>query len=153
MYQSMSAGKALAAAQSCAMHNVNNVTRQCVAACPPAANWTRVQGPNRYADAVDSGSVYQHGARRSWLRFLDATSDPRATNAAANNLRRAAWAQPRGALTAAFNAGQQMFDLVAVTSPNLGISTPTAYRVIGLDLDYDRGKRPTYTTRLTLGGP
>jgi hypothetical protein len=118
----------------------------------PATNWVRAQSADRYADAFDLDSVYQHGARRRWLRLLDATTDAKATSAATGALRRDAWATPAGHLTAPFHAGQQLFDLVSVTAPEVGLTAPATFRVIGLGLDYERGPAGAhYDTVLDLG--
>jgi hypothetical protein len=120
---------------------------------PPPHNWARLQGPDRYADAVDAAGVYQHGPHLEVLRVLDATTNARATAWAANALDRRLLAQPLAVLVAPFNAGLQLFDLVSVTEPRLGLSA-TTYRVLTHQLAYERGPAgPRYDSTITLGGP
>lgn len=56
-----------------------------------------------------------------------------------------------GDLVAPFNAGQELFDLVTVREPRLGLDD-ARYRVIGIGLEYWRGpKGARYDSVLTLG--
>ena len=49
------------------------------------------------------------------------------------------------------NCGQEIYDVVEVTDARLGLSG-ARYRVLGLDMHYEREKDPRYTHTLTLGG-
>lgn len=119
---------------------------------PPPANWTRLSGPDRYADSADWASVYQHGPRLHHQRNLDATTNPKATSGAASMLRRATLDEPVATLIAPFHCGQELFDLITVNSSLL--SAPLDCRVIALHLDYDRGpQKPHYDITLELGEP
>jgi hypothetical protein len=115
---------------------------------PPAHNWVRLAGTGRYADASDFASLYQHGSRRRWLRQLDATSNVKASAFAVNALRRDQWGEAMGELTVAYNAGQELFDIITVQQGLVG----TQYRVLGLGIEYAAGPAGTrYDTIITLG--
>jgi hypothetical protein len=119
---------------------------------PPSANWTRLAGPDRYAEDRDVQSVYQHGARLQTVRNLDAGTNAKASAWATGLLRRATWEDQAGELVAPLNAGQQLYDVVTVTSAPLGL-TAQKFRVVGVGLDYRRGPRGArYDSVLTLGG-
>lgn len=110
----------------------------------PAANWVRLQGADRYADAVDFASIYQHGPQLRPLRALEVATDAAALAAAAAALRRDQWARVRGQLVAPFFPGTQLFDVVTVHGE--------PYRVLAHGLDYRRGPSGArYDTILTLG--
>lgn len=49
------------------------------------------------------------------------------------------------------NCGQELYDVVEVTGPGLGLDA-ARYRVLGLELRYDRERTPRYTHTLRLGG-
>jgi hypothetical protein len=49
------------------------------------------------------------------------------------------------------NCGQEMYDVAEVTDARLSLSG-ARYRVLGLDLCFEREKQPRYTHTLTLGG-
>ena len=119
---------------------------------PPAANWARLAGPDRYAEDLAASSVYQHGARLQTVRNLDAGTNAKATAWATGLLRRATWGDQAGELVAPLNAGQQLYDVVTVNSAQLGL-TAQKYRVVGLGVEYRRGpKGARYDSVLTLGG-
>ncbi|MBI2767645.1 MAG: LamG domain-containing protein [Chloroflexi bacterium] len=120
---------------------------------PPATNWLRLQGSGRFSDRFDGGSVAQHGARFDAVRNLDADTNTKTDRYTAGALRRAGWHEPAGELTAPFNAGQELFDLVRVTHRGLAPAT-AIYRVLGLGLDYERAPRGArYDSVLALGAP
>ena len=111
---------------------------------PPAANWVRVQGADRYADAADFSSVYQHGPQLRPLRALEVASNAAATAAAAAALRRHQWSQVRAELVAPFFPGVQLFDVVDVEGQ--------PYRVLAHACEYRRGPAGArYDSILTLG--
>lgn len=119
---------------------------------PPPSNWSRVASADRYAEAFDLASIYQHGPRRNWERYLEATTNVKATNAATANLRRRSILEERAEIVVPANVGQELFDLVSIVHADLGVAVATTYRVIGLQLDYDRDSRnPHYDSILTLG--
>ncbi|MFN0095109.1 MAG: hypothetical protein ACKVVT_10100 [Dehalococcoidia bacterium] len=118
----------------------------------PTHNWTVLHNPNvRYSQAVEEPSIYRHGPLRDFVRSLDASSNTRADDYARDHTRRATWARKLGELDAGVNAGLQLFDVVAVTLPQLGLAAVN-YRVVGIKLDFDRGRGPTYRHTITLGG-
>jgi hypothetical protein len=118
----------------------------------PRANWVRLQGPDRYAEAFHPASVATHGPRLEQLRNLNATTDAKATAMAEAALRRATWGTPMGRLVAPCNAGQQLFDVVTVTSEAHGLDERD-FRVIGCGWDYERGAgTPRLDSILELGG-
>jgi hypothetical protein len=119
----------------------------------PTHNWAVVTNPNvRYAQEIDEYSVYQHGALRSFVRSLDASSNTRATDYATAHARRGTWARELGEVTVPVNAGAQLFDVIELTVPQLGLAA-AKYRVIGIALTHRRdGTTAEYTHRLTLGG-
>lgn len=120
---------------------------------PPAANWHRLSGPDRYADSHNFPSLYQHGPRFHPHRDLDATTNPKTTDAATSTNRRQTLATPTATLTAPFHCGQEILDVITVTHPTLGLTSQN-YRVIALTLDYTRTTQtPTYNLTLTLGEP
>jgi hypothetical protein len=49
------------------------------------------------------------------------------------------------------NCGQELYDVVEVTEPRLGLDAER-YRVLGLELRYERERTPRYTHTLRLGG-
>lgn len=117
----------------------------------PGANWLRLSGPDRYADAATAASVYQHGPILDQERNLDATTNTKTQEAAAAALRRAYLATPIATLTAPFHCGQELFDVITVNEPTLGISA-RLYRVIGLRLDFSTHiARHHFRIHLTLG--
>ncbi len=116
---------------------------------PAPANWIRLTGPDRYADAHDFASLALDGPRLRLLRNLDATTDTKASGAAANALRRDAVAEPAGRMVAPFHCGQQLYDVITVTCAPLGLEASVA-RVVAVELDYRRGAR--FDSILTLGG-
>lgn len=117
----------------------------------PLPNWSRVQGPDRYAEAFEAQEAPAFGPRIVFLRNLSATTDALAKAAAAGALRRQRLAQPRGQLTAPANVGQELYDVVTVTAGELGL-TSQDYRVIALGLEYRRGPAGArYDSILTLG--
>ncbi|MCL4866503.1 MAG: hypothetical protein KJZ47_11460, partial [Gemmatimonadales bacterium] len=117
----------------------------------PLPNWARVQGPDRYAEAFEAQEAAAFGPRMVFLRNLSATTDSLINANAAGALRRERLAQPRGELTAPANVGQELYDVVTLTAPHLGL-TSQDYRVIALGLDYRRGPQGArYDSILTLG--
>lgn len=121
---------------------------------PLARSWSRVIGPDRYADALDYASDQLHrvGARLQLERNLDATTDAHATTDAASVLRRPLVLAEAGELVAAANVGAELFDVVSVTYANLS-QAATLYRVTGLGIEYKRGpKGARYDSIITLGG-
>jgi hypothetical protein len=117
----------------------------------PLPNWARVQGPDRYAEAYEAGEAAAFGPRMVFLRNLSATTDGLINASAAGALRRERLAQPRGQLTAPANVGQELYDVVTLTAPQLAL-TAQDYRVIGLGLEYRRGPAGArYDSILTLG--
>jgi hypothetical protein len=70
--------------------------------------------------------------------------------AAANALRRVRLAAEAGELRCAAHAGQQLFDVITVSEPRLGIAG-VRYRVAGVSLTYERGPQGRFETTLTLG--
>lgn len=114
------------------------------------ANWVRVQGPDRYADSVAFADLYQNGPAFRQVRNLDANTDQKAENWAANAARRDVIDRPWGQLVCRFHPALQLFDPVEITHPTAGTHD---YHVTGISMKYSRGpKGPTYTTTLTLGG-
>jgi hypothetical protein len=116
------------------------------------ANWVRVQGPDRYSDAFDPAAVYQHGNRRAQLRNLDMSTDAKVNAAATAALRRSTLGTRNSELVTPCNAGQELYDVVTINEPRLGI-TNQLYRVQAVGLEYARGPnpRPRYDTTLELG--
>ncbi len=117
----------------------------------PRRNWVRVQGAGRYADAIAPAAAYAGGPQLQVVRNLDASTDAKVIASAANALRRELVQEVAGDLVVPFNAGQELFDLVTVTEPKVGLSG-ARYRVIGVGLEYRRGpKGARYDSVLTLG--
>lgn len=117
----------------------------------PLPNWARVQGPDRYAEAYEAEEAAAFGPRMVFLRNLSATTDSLINANAAGTLRRDRLAQTRGELTAPANVGQELYDVVTINAPHLGIAGQD-YRVIALGLDYRRGPQAArYDSTLTLG--
>lgn len=117
---------------------------------PPPVSWARLQGTSRYAQTAHYASVARWGPVLEQARNLDATTDAAATTYAAAVLERARRLTPAGELTAPANAGQELWDVVTVTEPLLGL-TAQKYRVIGLRIEYERGARARFDSILTLG--
>lgn len=117
----------------------------------PLPNWSRVQGPDRYAEAYEAEEAAAFGPRMVFLRDLSASTDTLVNNAAAGALRRERLSQHRGELVAPANVGQELYDVVTVTSSPLGLAAQD-YRVIGLGLEYRRGPAGArYDSILALG--
>lgn len=120
----------------------------------PLPNWARAQGPDRYAEAFEAPEAAAFGPQMVFLRNLSASTDTLINAAAAGALRRERLAQPRGELTAPANVGQELYDVITISAPHLGL-TAQDYRVIGLGLEYHRGPsaggRTRYDSILTLG--
>ncbi len=117
----------------------------------PLPNWSRVQGPDRYAEAYEAIEAAAFGPRMVFLRNLSATTDSLINANAAGALRRERLAQQRGELVAPANVGQELYDVVTLTAPHLGL-TSQDYRVIALGLEYRRGPAGArYDSILTLG--
>ncbi len=118
----------------------------------PHVNWVRVQGPDRYAEASEAEGVAAHGPRLQQIRNLDATTDAKATAMAGAALRRVQWSTPMGRLVAPCNVGQQLFDVVTVTSEPHGVEARDL-RVIGCGWEYERGSGTSrFDSILELGG-
>ena len=114
-------------------------------------NWTRVQGPDRYADSITYADIYAHGPTLDVVRNLDAGTDAKVLAFAANAAVRAVQERPFGTLTAPFHAGLQLYDHISVTDARLGTFNA---RIFGIALRYRRGAAgPVYDSVLTLGGP
>lgn len=105
---------------------------------PPPANWIRLQGSARQAEAFAPESLAAHGPRLAQYRTLDATTDTRATSYAANRLRHDTAEEPAARLTAPWATGPQLFDHIAVTHPALSQAS-RLYRVNAIALDFARG--------------
>ncbi|MBA4179508.1 MAG: hypothetical protein C0506_02870 [Anaerolinea sp.] len=129
---------------------------------PAIANWLRLQGPDRYADSVALAELYQHGPRLRVVRSQDATTDAKANAYAANAARREAVLDDQGELRCPLHAGQELFDVLSITAPLLGVTARKA-RIIALAWEYRRsfggkdrrgGARSpsTYESTYTLGG-
>ena len=122
---------------------------------PASANWLRLQGPDRYADSVALAELYQHGPRLRVVRSQDATTDARANAYAANAARREVVLDDQGELRCPLHAGQELFDVLGLTSPLLGVSARKA-RIVALAWEYRRGGAklapPVYESTYTLGG-
>ena len=121
---------------------------------PARYNWTRLQGPDRYADSVAYAEIYQHGPRFEVVRSQDATTDARATAYVADAARRRVVNEYLGTLRAPLHAGQELYDVVTLTYSRMGLSATTR-RIIGIVWEYRRaggGLRTSYTATYTLGG-
>jgi len=117
----------------------------------PRRNWMRVQGTGRYADGIAPAAAYAGGPQLQVVKNSDAMTDAKVVASAANALRRELVQEVAGEMVAPFNAGQELFDLVTLDEPKLGLSD-ARYRVIGLGLEYRRGpKGARYDSVLTLG--
>ncbi len=117
----------------------------------PGANWVRAQGSASDADVHDFASIYRDGQRLRLLRNLDAGSAEALDDAAAA-LEREQRERRAGVLVAPFQAGQELFDAIAVTDAALGLDG-RRYRVVELGMEYSRrpGARPRYDSILGLG--
>ena len=121
---------------------------------PAAANWLRLQGPDRYADASTKAEVYQYGPRLTIVRSLDATTDAKANAYAANALRRRVVLDEQGSLSCPLDAGAELFDVLAITDSGLGLTARKA-RIIAISWRYTRGPTATkarYDATYKLGG-
>ena len=84
----------------------------------------------------------------------DASLDTRKkTDARASaETRRMAIHTPRGSMTVPVNAGQELYDVIEVTDPAVGL-TSAKYRVLGLETRYAVGARGSrYDQTIRLGG-
>lgn len=117
----------------------------------PRRNWLRVQGAGRYADGIAPAAAHTGGPQLQVVRNPDANTDTKVIASAANALRRELVQEAAGELVVPFNAGQELFDLVTLDEPKLGLSD-ARYRVIGIGMEYRRGpKGARYDSVLTLG--
>ncbi len=88
------------------------------------------------------------------VHIHDASLDTRKkTDARASaETRRMAIHTPRGSITAPVNAGQELYDVIEVTDPAVGL-TSAKYRVLGLETRYAVGARGSrYDQTIRLGG-
>ncbi|MEP7214657.1 MAG: hypothetical protein ABI782_00300, partial [Anaerolineaceae bacterium] len=119
-----------------------------------AANWLRLQGPDRFADATTSAEVYQLGPRLAIVRSLDAGTDAKATQYAANALRRRVVLDEQGELTCPLDAGAELFDVLSINGAQLGL-TARKVRILALRWRYERGAtaaKARYDATYKLGG-
>lgn len=113
-------------------------------------NWQRLQGSDRFADAYTARETSAIGPRFRQLRDLSATTDALVTAEAAAALRRHSMAPSApGQLTAPANAGQELLDVVDITSPELGL-TAALYRIVELGVRFTRGPEPRFDSLLSL---
>jgi hypothetical protein len=124
-----------------------------------APNWTRLQGPDRYADDFDElvddyTDILALGPMGFSLRDQDAGTDGKAGDRAANARKRAAQLVPRGQLTSPAHVGQELFDILRIRNnvDDPGTNVTAYYRVVGIALDYRTGPagRAAYTTTFDL---
>ena len=119
-----------------------------------AGNWVRLVGPDRYADAQTPAEVYAFGPRLAIVRSLDASTDAKATAYADNALRHRVVLDEQGAITCPLDAGAELFDVIAITDAQLGLTARKA-RIIALSWRFDRGigkGRANYSANYSLGG-
>ena len=127
-------------------HPVDALT---VTTAPAPANWLRLEGIDRYADAFESPEVDTFGPRFAILRSLEADDDTKTADFAAAALDEHLAEQPYARLRAAANVGQEMFDIVTLADDYLPV--PTLARVIGLRYIFDRAlKGPRFDIELDL---
>jgi len=116
---------------------------------PPPVSWLRVQGPDRYADAVDDDATGRYGPRFDVFRLNPADDDESAQDFSVFALERAQRDWPALRLTVPYHAGQRLWDLVSVHFQPLSVAA--YYYVTAIENRYTR--RPLageYTTTLTL---
>ncbi len=121
---------------------------------PAAANWVRLQGPDRYSDRQTLAEIYAVGPRLALVRSLDAGTNAKADAYAANAIRRRVVLEQCGELRCPLDAGAELLDVIAITDTQLGLSA-SKKRIIGLRWRYERGggKTPArYESTYTLGG-
>ncbi len=122
-------------------------TRLRVSSGQRPTNWTRSQGADRYSDAHAFDAIYRDGAALQHTRNLDADTDAKSDTYAVNALDRLP--ASAGKLTAPFNAGQQVHDVITIDDSR--VASSSTYRVIAAGLDYSRGPRGArYDSHLEL---
>lgn len=113
------------------------------------AGWARVFGKGVFAEAVDAPAL-RAGAGTAVVVDDNLAAQARADARATTVLRRTALAVPRGELVAPPNVGQEVGDVIEVTSSALGL-TAARFRVASLRLRFARGgPRPLYEMTLAL---
>jgi hypothetical protein len=118
----------------------------------PDADWVRLQGAGRSADAFDSHLVFAGGGGLTVINDHEATSDAAATSRAAAALRRALMVTPCARLRIPFDAARQLWDVIEITGERDGLAAER-FRMIGIEADYRRGPAGSrYEQTLILGG-
>jgi hypothetical protein len=112
-------------------------------------NWVQVYGSGLAAQEFlweDMAAIYD---RLVQVHDLNLSTQADAEGRAATVLRRAALETPRGALTVPVHCGQELYDVVEVTDPRLGLEAE-AFRVVGIETRFRRADRAVYAQDLRL---
>ncbi|MFA7296081.1 MAG: hypothetical protein WC211_02710 [Dehalococcoidia bacterium] len=119
-----------------------------VEAAPPGPGWTRVFGRGVFAEAVDIVALQAGGGVAVAVDdslAAQARVDARATSL----LRKAAIEAVTAEVVVPPNVGQEVGDVVEVTSAGLGL-VAARYRVAALRLRWSRGRQAAYEQTLSL---
>ena len=118
----------------------------------PAVNRTRVLGASALSEALDYDDIEAVGERVAVpVRELNLTSTALTDGRAGFSLRAAQAHARRDELDVfGVNCGQELYDVVAVTDAQAGLSAATR-RVLGLSWRYETAGRPRYDMTLRLG--
>jgi hypothetical protein len=118
----------------------------------PAVNRTRVVGASALAEAFDYDDIAAAGERASApIRDLNLTTDTLVEDRADFALRSAQIHARRDELEIfGVNCGQELYDVVAVTDAQAGLSAATR-RVLGLSWRFETAGWPRYDMTLRLG--
>jgi len=117
----------------------------------PVANRVQVFGQGAFAEAFLWESVALGGDRLRQVHDLNVTSAAQAADRALWEARRLLLSLVSEELTVPPNCGQELYDLVTVTEPSLGLAAARR-RVLSIRTGYD-ARRGLYRQRLGLGAP
>jgi hypothetical protein len=122
----------------------------------PAARWVRVEGASGYADVVRVPAVKPwlpvSGFALRVLGLFGIATSSEVVEAAAGVARTEELKEGVGSLVGPLHAGLELWDVVSVTDPVLGLSG-ALYRAIEVGGEYDRrpGRAARYDSVVTLG--
>jgi len=118
---------------------------------PPVANRVQVYGQGAFAEAFLWEDVDRSGERLLQVHDLNVASAAQAADRALWEARRLRLSLVSEEVTVPTNCAQELYDVVTVTEPSLGL-TAARRRVLSIRTSYD-ARRGLYRQRLGLGAP
>ena len=114
-----------------------------------STNYVQTLAGTVLGESVDWTSVLDLFARTTIDQDKTLTTEAEADASTAATLRKAQMETTTGAITIPTNVAQELYDVVAITEPRLGLAD-TLRRVMAIDWHYDK-HRAVYEQTLTLG--